>query len=61
MTERIWGILVEGFGKIMLASIQVTIPLTVIGISLAMVIAMFMAMFQYAKIPVLRQVSRFYI
>jgi len=61
MTERIWEILVEGFGKIMLASIQVTIPLTVIGISLAMVIAMFMAMFQYAKIPVLRQVSRFYI
>ncbi|MCF0229646.1 MAG: amino acid ABC transporter permease, partial [Parasporobacterium sp.] len=61
MTERIWGILVEGFGKILLAGIQVTIPLTVIGISLAMVIAMFMAMVQYAKIPVLRQISRFYI
>ena len=61
MTERIWGILVEGFGKILLASIQVTIPLTIIGISLAMVIAMFMAMVQYARIPVLRQISRFYI
>ena len=61
MTERIWGILVEGFGKIMLASIQVTIPLTIIGISLAMVIAMIMAMVQYAKIPVLRQISRLYI
>lgn len=61
MTERIWGILVEGFGKIMLASIQVTIPLTIIGISLAMIIAMFMAMVQYARIPVLRQISRFYI
>ena len=61
MTERIWGILVEGFGKILLASIQVTIPLTIIGISLAMVIAMFMAMVQYAGIPVLRQISRFYI
>ena len=61
MTERIWGILVEGFGKIMVASIKVTIPLTIIGISLAMVIAMFMAMFQYARIPVLRQISRIYI
>ncbi len=61
MTERIWNILVEGFGKIMLASIQVTIPLTVIGFAFAMVIAMVMAMVQYAKIPVLRQISRIYI
>lgn len=61
MTERIWGILTEGFGKILLASIQVTIPLTIIGISLAMVIAMIMAMIQYAKIPVLSQIARLYI
>ena len=61
MTERIWGILTEGFGKILLASIQVTIPLTIIGISLAMIIAMIMAMIQYAKIPVLSQIARLYI
>jgi len=61
MTDRIWNILVEGFGKIMLASIQVTIPLTIIGFAFAMVIAMVMAMVQYAKIPVLRQISRIYI
>lgn len=61
MTERIWSILVEGFGKIMVASIQVTIPLTIIGFALAMVIAMFMAMVQYAKVPILRHIARFYI
>ena len=61
MTERILEILAEGFGKILLASVKVTIPLTIIGISLAMIIAMFMAMVQYAKVPVLRQISRFYI
>lgn len=61
MTERIWGILVEGFGKIMIASIKVTIPLTVIGFFLAMIIAMVMALVQYAKVPVLRQISRIYI
>ena len=61
MSERIWNILVEGFVKIMLASIKVTIPLTVLGFSFAMIIAMFMAMVQYAKVPVLRQLSRLYI
>ncbi len=61
MTERIWGILVEGFGKILLASIKVTIPLTIIGFALAMVIAIFMALVQYAKIPVLKEISRLYI
>lgn len=61
MTERIWGILVEGFVKILLASIKVTIPLTIIGFALAMVIAIFMALVQYAKIPVLKEISRLYI
>ncbi len=61
MTDRIVGILAEGFVKILLASIQVTIPLTIIGFSLAMVIAMVMALVQYAKIPVLKEISRIYI
>ena len=61
ISERIWNILVEGFYKIMLASVRVTIPLTILGFSFAMVIAMFMALVQYAKVPVLRQFSRIYI
>lgn len=61
MNERIWGILAEGFGKILLASIKVTIPLTIIGFSLAMVIAIIMALVQYAHIPVLKEISRIYI
>ena len=61
MSDRIYGILLEGAGKILLASIKVTIPLTVIGFSAAMVIAMVMALIQYAKVPVFRQLSRIYI
>lgn len=61
MSERIISILIEGFGKIMVASIKVTIPLTIIGFSAAMVIAMFMAMVQYANVPVLKQIARLYI
>lgn len=61
MDERIWGILVEGFGKILIASIKVTIPLTILGFTFAMIIALIMAMVQYAKVPVLKQLARLYI
>ncbi|MBP5599931.1 MAG: amino acid ABC transporter permease [Lachnospiraceae bacterium] len=61
MTERIIGILQEAFSRILVASIQVTLPLTIIGFSLAMVIAMIMALVQNAKIPVLTQIARLYI
>lgn len=61
MTERILGILQEAFTRILAASIQVTLPLTIIGFSLAMVIAMIMALVQYAKVPVLTQIARLYI
>lgn len=61
MNERIVSILAEGFVKILVASIKVTIPLTIIGFSLAMIIALVMAMVQYANIPVLKQIARFYI
>lgn len=61
MSERIEGILLEGFQKIMIASIKVTIPLTVLGFTFAMIIAIVMALVQYAKIPVFRQIARLYI
>ena len=61
MSERIAGILTEGLGKMLLASIKVTIPLTIIGFACAMVIALIMAMVQYAKVPILSQLSRLYI
>lgn len=61
MSERILGILLEGLQKILLASVKVTIPLTVLGFSFAMVIALVCAMVQYARVPVLRQISRVYI
>lgn len=61
MSDRIIGILIEGFQKIMIASIQVTIPLTILGFFFAMVIALCMAMIQYANVPVLKQIARFYI
>lgn len=61
MTERLWGIITSSFGTFMKAGFQVTIPLTILGFSLAMVIAVTIAMVQYAKVPVLRQIFRIYI
>ena len=61
MDERIIGILQEALGKILIASIEVTIPLTVFGFALAMVVALFMALVQYANIKILKQFARFYI
>ncbi len=50
----------ESFWKILLPGLTVTIPLTVISFSLAMVIAVITALIQFANVKVLRQVARFY-
>ena len=61
MTERVWNILVESFPKILLPGLKMTVPLTVIAFSLAMVIATVVALIQFARVPVLTQAARFYI
>ncbi len=61
MSERLWNILVDSFGKILLPGLTMTIPLTVIAFSFAMVIAIAVALVQYANIRVLKQIARFYI
>ena len=61
MSERLWSILLDSFWKIFLPGLKVTIPLTVISFSIALVIATAMAMVQFANIKGLRQVARFYI
>ena len=49
MSERLWNILLDSFWKIFLPGLKVTIPLTVISFSIALVIATAMAMVQFAK------------
>ncbi len=50
----------ESFWKILIPGLTVTIPLTVISFSLAMVIAVITALIKFANVKVLRQVARFY-
>ena len=61
MSERVWRILIESFPKILLPGLRMTLPLTVIAFSIAMVIAVIVAMVQYAHVRVLSQVFRAYI
>ncbi len=61
MSERLLNILLTSFWKILLPGLTVTIPLTAISFFIAMIIATIVALIQFAKIPVLKQLCRFYI
>lgn len=61
MTQRLWEILVDSFWKILLPGLTATIPLTVIAFAFAMVIAVVMALVQFANVRGFKQFARFYI
>lgn len=61
MDGRVWGIIVDSFFKILKPGIEMTIPLTLISFSLALVIATIVALVQVASVPVLKTIARFYI
>ena len=61
MSERLACILLESFGKILLPGLTVTIPLTAISFTLALIIAVAVALVQFAQVPVLQRIARFYI
>ncbi len=61
MTERLWDLFLESFPKILIPGLTVTIPLTVIAFSLALVIAVVTALAQFANVKVLKPLARFYI
>ena len=61
MDDRLWGILVDSFPKLLGYGIRVTVPLTVLSFALALIIALIVALIQSANIKILRQICRFYI
>lgn len=61
MNGRLLGILADSFPKILIPGLTRTIPLTAISFSLAMVIAVAVALAQFAGVRGLKQVCRFYI
>lgn len=51
----------DSFWKILLPGLTMTIPLTVISFTFAMIIAVTAALVQFARVPVLTPLTRFYI
>lgn len=61
MTERVVRILWDSIPKILIPGLTMTLPLTAIAFSFAMVIAVITALVQYARVPILTQLCRLYI
>ncbi len=61
MSERLLHILIDSFPKMLIPGLTMTIPLTAIAFAFAMVIAITAAVVQYARVPVITQLCRFYI
>ena len=61
MDGRLAELFIDSFWQILVPGIKVTIPLTAISFTLALAIAVTVALIQYAKVPVLREFARFYI
>lgn len=60
-SNRLVNILIASFPQMLLPGLKMTIPLTAISFSIALVIAVIAAMIRVAKVPVLQQLVRFYI
>lgn len=61
MENRIIELLVDSFPKLILPGLTMTIPLTAISFCFAMIIAVVVAMIQFAHVRVLEQICRFYV
>ena len=61
MSGRVFKLLVDSFGQILLPGLTMTIPLTAISFTLGMGIAIVTALVQFANVKVLKQIARFYI
>ncbi|MBQ7064872.1 MAG: amino acid ABC transporter permease [Firmicutes bacterium] len=61
MDEHTWTVIVEAFPRLLGYFVRVTVPLTILSFMLALVIAVIVALIQYANVKGLRQICRFYI
>ena len=59
--QDVWQVIMESFPQLMYRGLTMTIPLTLISFAIALVIAVIVALVQFANVPVLKQICRFYI
>lgn len=59
--QRVVDILIDAFPQILVAGLKITIPLTIAAFSISMIIAVAVALVQFANVRVLKPLARFYI
>ncbi len=61
MNSNAISLFIDSFWTILKPGLLMTIPLTVLSFTFALIIATITALVQFAKVPVLKQIARFYI
>ncbi len=61
INQRWVEIFIDSFWKILLPGLKITIPLTLVSFFFALIIAVAVALIQFADVPVLKHVARFYV
>ncbi|MBQ3062244.1 MAG: amino acid ABC transporter permease [Clostridia bacterium] len=61
LDTKLWELLIDSFPKMLMPGLTVTMPLTLISFTLALIIATVTALVQFANIKGLKQLARFYI
>ena len=61
VSERVWNIITDSFGKILLPGLTRSIPLAAVSFILAVLMAVSMALIQFANVRGAKQIVRFYI
>lgn len=61
VNQRWVEIFIDSFWKILLPGLKITIPLTAVSFLFALIIAVVVALIQFANVPVLKQLARFYV
>ncbi len=59
--QRVVELITTSFSQILIPGLEITIPLTLISFALGLIIALFTALVQVARVRVLRQLARFYV
>lgn len=61
MDARVWQIVVESFGKLIVPGLTITIPLTLVSFAIGLLLAIVVALVRVAKVPVASQIAWLYI
>lgn len=61
MSERLLGIIISSFTKILIPGIKVTLPLTILSFAVSLALGLLLALVQVANVKVLKQIAFLYI